>query len=260
MRLAVIGDVHANAEALEAALRKTEQHGYDLRVLLGDLLTYGVDVVRTLDLVSNAVEKNDTMLILGNHDDIYTRLLAGQSELLPPVPDWVAAHIRWTLSELPTHRWAALPFRASFAVESVHFSHANPFGPADWTYLNEPRANLRAAKALRARGLSCGVFGHTHRARRFSAESGCDGGNFWPFDYEARPLDPARTHILNAGSVGQPRSHHPREVILWLDLHPTGTVHRFESLAYDLDAHRRSLLDSSLPDVVKRQCLDFHRE
>lgn len=259
MRLAVLGDVHANAEALEAALRQTERAGYDLRVLLGDLLTYGVEVARTLDLVSSAIRKSGTVLILGNHDDIYSRLIAGRDDLIPPLSDWVEDHVRWTFPAIPAHDWSALPFRTSFAAEGVYISHANPFGPSDWSYLAGPETNLAAARALRERRMSCGVFGHTHRARRFSAAN-AGGGDFRPFDFEERWLDPGQTHVLNAGSVGQPRSDHPREVILWLDVQRAGIVHRYEPLIYDLDAHRRTLLGSSLPQAVKTRCLSFHRD
>lgn len=259
MKLAVIGDIHANAEALEAALRTTARAGYDLRVLIGDLLTYGVEVRRTLDLVADALKRDDTILILGNHDDIYLRLLEGRRDLVPPLSDWVAALIDWTLPFIPARDWSALPFRASFAMEGIYVSHANPFGPGDWSYLAQHGTNLAAADALRGMGMSCGVFGHTHRARRFVA-AGCGGGDYRPFDFEERLLDPGRTHVLNAGSVGQPRSDHPREVVMWLDVRPTGITHRFEPLDHDRDAHRRSLLGSSLPEALKRRCLSFHRD
>ena len=256
MRLAVIGDIHANAVALEAALGATRRGGYDLRVLMGDLLTYGVEVTRTLDLVSDALKRPDTVLILGNHDDIYLRLIRGRGDPLPPTADWVAEMIDWTLPLVPARDWTALPFRASFAAAGIHFSHANPFGPGDWTYLATPATNLAAAGALREMGMSCGVFGHTHRARRFVA-AGDGGGDYLPFDFHDRPLDPGCTHVLNAGSVGQPRSAHPRAVILWLDAGPCGIVHRFEPLICDMAAHRQTLIDSPLPEALKQRCLSF---
>jgi len=256
MRLAVIGDIHANAGAFEAALRTTEQAGYDLRILLGDLLTYGIDVTRTLDLAAEALRKGDTILIMGNHDEIYSHLLEGRSDLVEPHVDWIEALIHWTLPLIPARVWAELPFRASFSTEGIYFSHANPFGPADWRYLTRGETILAAAKALAETGMSCGVFGHTHRARRFAAAEGA-GGDYRPFDFEERLLDAGWIHVLNAGSVGQPRSDHPREVILWLDVGPTGTTHRYERLNHDLNAHRQSLLGSSLPEPLKKRCLNF---
>lgn len=260
MKLAVIGDIHANAEALEAALRTTGRAGYDLRVLIGDLLTYGVEVRRTLDLVSDALKGDDTILILGNHDDIYLRLLDGRGDLVPPHADWISALIDWTLPFIPARDWSALPFKASFAAEGIYFSHANPFGPGNWSYLTQLGTNVAAAEALREMDMSCGVFGHTHRARRFMAAAGCGGGDYRPFDFGERLLEPGWTHVLNAGSVGQPRSDHPREVVMWLDVCRTGIMHRFESLNYDLVAHRQSLLGSSLPETLKERCLNFHRD
>ncbi len=43
MRIAVLSDMHAVAEPTGQALRAAEAEGFDALVILGDLLTYGVD-------------------------------------------------------------------------------------------------------------------------------------------------------------------------------------------------------------------------
>ena len=43
MRVAIIADIHANLEALEAALIAIEREGIDRIICLGDIVGYGPD-------------------------------------------------------------------------------------------------------------------------------------------------------------------------------------------------------------------------
>ena len=52
-----------------------DKKGFDKLILLGDILTYGVNIHEVLDLVANRVSKNNTYLIRGNHDQLYDELL-----------------------------------------------------------------------------------------------------------------------------------------------------------------------------------------
>ncbi len=258
MRIAVIGDIHANAAALDAALMATRKRGYDLRVLLGDLLTYGVEVKRTLDTVHEALSEGDTVLLAGNHDAIYSNLLRGRRDLIPTLPAWIRRQVDWTLPLISNAAWVALPFQESLRIERVFLAHANPFGHGHWVYLDRCDANVAAVQALKAMDADCGVFGHTHRARRFVEPLGGASAGYRPFDFEETPLERGCVHLLNAGSIGQPRTEHPREVILWLDLQGSAITHRFEPIAYDLCRHRQAVLSSNLPEDVKLQCLRYH--
>jgi predicted phosphodiesterase len=38
-RYAVVGDIHGNERALDAALSETDELGFDQRIFIGDLLT-----------------------------------------------------------------------------------------------------------------------------------------------------------------------------------------------------------------------------
>lgn len=251
MRLAIIGDIHGNAAALREAIAATDRAGYDRRVFIGDLLTYGVEIEATLDLMLEATARNDTVLLRGNHDVLYDRLLDGKTD----VPDnWVGAHMRWTLPQIPADRWRALPFRDEIVTGGLICAHANPFGRHDWTYLNTPQDHAQAAAALAFRGLRAGVFGHTHRAKVYSTRQ--------PVGFLEAGQAP-RTHcsgivVLNAGSIGQPRASAPREVILWLDAAQDGFTHAFVPLAYDVAAHTGAIRRSDLPMQVKARCLDYH--
>jgi predicted phosphodiesterase len=250
MRLAVIGDIHANAVALRAALVLTDRAGFDLRIFLGDLLTYGVEVTRTLDLVAEAACAPRNVLLRGNHDEVYDRMLAGGEA----VAGWVGQHMRWTAPQIAVAAWRELPFQHELRLENLLLAHANPFGAGDWSYLNTVEEHVGAAAVLADRGLRWGVFGHTHRAKLFSARAAA----FLEPRPEWRRLFPGGA-VVNAGSVGQPRSDHPGEVVLWIETGgPTSAV-AFEPLRYDLGAHRRAINASDLPEEIRARCLAYHR-
>src|SRR5690242_11010485 len=100
MRLAILGDIHANAGALNGALTTADSSGYDLLILLGDLLTYGTDVEETLQLVLDRQSQGNTILLRGNHDTLYQELLCGDSKYFQQLPGWLRESVEWTRARL----------------------------------------------------------------------------------------------------------------------------------------------------------------
>lgn len=249
MLIAVIGDVHANARALGAALDETERRGFDLRVLTGDVLTYGIDVMETLDLVSDALSKPRTLLLRGNHDQAYDMLLSGRET---DIAGWVRRHLEWTLGRMSATHWRSLPFKDQHTAAGIFFAHANPFGRYDWSYLNDEREHARAAARLGGCGLRAGVFGHTHRPRLYDVVRAA----FLPTD-TAQAVVVDGTAVANAGSVGQPRGSSPREVVLWIEADVAEVSYTFVPLVYDVAAHRRAISESSLPVDLRERCLSY---
>ena len=64
MKRAIISDIHGNFEALSAVLDFIKTLNVDQIVCLGDIIGYGPDPIRCLDLVMQHCE----LTILGNHD------------------------------------------------------------------------------------------------------------------------------------------------------------------------------------------------
>lgn len=244
MRIAVVGDIHANALALAAALDCVDRSGTDLLVFLGDLLTYGADVEQTLDLVLERLQQGNAVLLRGNHDALYEGLLGSGSEYAGRLPEWIRESADWTLRRLPQQRWRQLAFTDEHRVGEVLFAHANPFGPGDWRYLNTEAEHAQAAEALRSRGLQAGVFGHSHRTKWY--ESHPQGSGFR--EPGTGSLRAGAVSVLNAGAVGQPRDASSlRAHVLWLRPSGSGTTEvEFEPLEYDQAAHLARLQGTGL--------------
>ena len=241
MRVAVLGDIHANISALRAALKIVDAGGYDRLVMLGDLLTYGVDVAETIELVGERLLGGHTTLLRGNHDALYRDLLLGKCGYINQLPEWIRESIDWTFGQLPLNAWNQLLFDDDLIIQQCLFSHANPFGIERWQYLNTELEHANAAEALLAKGMHVGVFGHTHRTKwyRHRDHQGCFLSS--PFG----ELDKGAVHILNAGSIGQPRDKKdPVAAVLWMtisDDHTTVPRFKLEVFSWDMVGHINGL-------------------
>ena len=67
MKLALFADIHSNLEALTACLAHANAIGADRYAFLGDLLGYGADPVRVLELIEEHA-RGGAVVVLGNHD------------------------------------------------------------------------------------------------------------------------------------------------------------------------------------------------
>jgi predicted phosphodiesterase len=257
MRIAVIGDVHANALALQAALTTADKGGYDHLVFLGDLLTYGVDVVETLELVSERLATGSAVLLRGNHDSLYQNLLEGEAVYYDKLPVWIKESVMWTLDRLPIRIWSKISFHDEFHLLDFLFSHANPYGYERWEYLNTSTEHANAAESLLERGFRVGVFGHTHRSkwyRYFSGFGGFESSSFGELDYST-------VHILNAGAIGQPRDNsNPVANLLWLNLNNNdGTPPSFklQQFNWNVAGHLNRVAGSGISDETVTRILSF---
>lgn len=258
LRIAVIGDIHANALALDAAFTAVRRRGCDHSVLLGDLLTYGVDVSETLQRVAEWLQDSRHCLLRGNHDQMYDECLSGGSAYGEQLPGWIRESAEWTLERIDPKLWASLPFRDEWTCAGGLFSHANPFGLGNWRYLNRPEDYAEAATALTARGCAFGVFGHSHRARYWSGDGALQ---HWSVA-AGRPLplgSAGGAAVLNAGSPGQPREGSAcPPLLLWLEFSAEGGRFHFEALEHDEQAHVQRLLGAGLSRELLQRLRAYH--
>ena len=63
--VAIISDIHANLEALQAVLEDIEKAGVERIICLGDIVGYGPDFEVCIDIISDRCE----VVLRGNHDE-----------------------------------------------------------------------------------------------------------------------------------------------------------------------------------------------
>ena len=172
MRIAVISDVHSVADTFRSALEDARRTGFDQMVILGDLFTYGVDPVECADLAIEAMERDDALLIAGNHDKLYLDLESSCSAYYDRLPEWIMESAQWTWSQLGEQWPRRLETIQEWAWDGLLLAHANPFGFGNWTYLSSPELLAEAARVLRERGFRAGIFGHLHREATYRDDLG----------------------------------------------------------------------------------------
>src|SRR6516225_2045917 len=132
---AVLSDVHANLEALEAVLADVERRGARDRICLGDFVGYGASPNECMSLLCPQIEA----AVLGNHDDAAVRP-AGVESFNPDA----ARAARWTARALaPEHRDYLTRLPLTVAWRGARLAHASPSDPGSWSYVFRPSEAVR---------------------------------------------------------------------------------------------------------------------
>jgi predicted phosphodiesterase len=155
MRVAVISDIHANRQALEAVLAATDAIGADELWCLGDLVGYGADPNDCVQLV----REHASVCLAGNHD------LAVTGELrLDDFSRGAALAARWTLDVIGDSELEWLSSLSSKAKsEEVGLFHGSPRDPV-WEYVISTLLADLCFDTMRTR---TGLIGHSHVALAF---------------------------------------------------------------------------------------------
>jgi diadenosine tetraphosphatase ApaH/serine/threonine PP2A family protein phosphatase len=239
LRAAVLSDIHANRQALEAVLAAIDDAGVDQVWCLGDMVGYGADPNACTAIVR---ERCSTVLV-GNHD----LALLGSLDI-STFSEVAAVAVEWTRGEA---REETLDFLASLeptaSQAGIGLSHASPRDPV-WEYV---LATDQAEAGLDAQEERVGLIGHSHIALFFvRAENGGRRGH----TQGAQATDGAEIEIaegewlLNPGSVGQPRDGDPRAA--WLELDTERWLAHYHRVPYDIEAAAAAIRVAGLPDVL----------
>lgn len=235
MRIALISDIHGNFEAFGEVLADIEQVGADVVVSLGDIVGYGPDPEKT----ANLVRTRGIPSVMGNHELALARpdylrwfnqsaresLLLTRELLEPETREW--------LSGLP-------PF---LAVQDALVVHGCP--PDSMTdYLFGIGDDLLAHIFTNLKQRICFV-GHTHTLELVSFADGrvrrCGLGR------QTVLLEESARHIVNVGSVGQPRDGDNRaKYVIWDDSLNTVEVHY---VSYDIGTTVEKILRLGFPQI-----------
>lgn len=241
MRILLVSDIHANAEALEACLAEAPEHDYVVN--LGDIVGYGASPNEVVER-SRAL---DHIVIRGNHDKacagvtsmedfnpiaglavIWTRTMLRKENL-----EWLRA-----LSAGPAHM---------DAVEGVQFVHGSPHDEDEYLLLL-PEA-LRSIDQVKP---PLTFFGHTHIQGGFYSGSDDSAairpvynshGTSEKFLFKMRKNV---RYLINPGSVGQPRDGDWRAAFAVFDSDAYTVT--FCRVKYDVAAAQQRIIAADLPE------------
>src|SRR5574338_976632 len=238
MRYALLSDVHANLQALEAVLADIAgQPGVGATYHLGDLVGYAPSPNETVGLLRERAIAG----VAGNYDSTVgtdykhcgSRYEDPEQERLSHLSyAWTRAHVSARTKDF----LAGLPFRLDLLPEGGHQAgrrvvlvHGTP--TLNTLYWTEERPDEFCLKMAAVAGLKAGdvlCFGHTHRPWRREV-----GG----------------IHFINTGSVGRPKDGDWRAGYVVLDVTPADVAVEFRRVEYDLDRTVAGIRASELPDA-----------
>jgi putative phosphoesterase len=207
LKVALIGDIHGNAAALEAVLQCARLQGAERILCCGDIVGYYYAPDRCLDLLSAW----DVECVRGNHDDMLASIVA-RPELESEIRGRYGSGLRVALDVLSTAQLdylMRLPQSKTLAIDGkkVFLGHGAPWDPGFYVY---PDAAADVIDRCAQGGEDYVILGHTHHQMAMRVDD---------------------TLILNPGSVGQARGA-ARGVANWalLDVE-SGSFHH-EATAY----------------------------
>jgi diadenosine tetraphosphatase ApaH/serine/threonine PP2A family protein phosphatase len=245
-RIAVISDIHSNLPALDAVLDDIERAGGLEIICLGDVIGYGCQPEACIGRLAGRC----MVSVRGNHEDaLFDDSIA---EEFNPI---ARTALEWTRKRLsPEHVRCLAQTRLVFDRSPFLMCvHDTPVPPSTTGYVGDP---LTAGLAFRGVDARVCLVGHTHVPLAFHTGSDRCEDRLGPCDVEATilhedepySLRPVGRHILNPGSVGQPRDGDPRASYAILDL--KAGMFELRRVEYDVAEAQRQMRRAGLPDLL----------
>jgi len=233
--IALFSDIHGNLEALDACLAHASESRPDRYAFLGDLVGYGADPQKVVDVVARYAA-DGAIVVKGNHDEAVTRTPRYMNDSLRAVIKWT----RETLSEEGKAFLASLPL--CIRDDEMCFVHASAASPERWDYIDSPSAARRSIDAASA---AYTFAGHVHDQTLYFLGAHGKPGVFTPVPGSAIPVGRHRRWLAIVGSVGQPRDNNPAAAYAQFDTRLERIT--FHRVPYDHLAAAEKIRDAGLP-------------
>jgi len=234
MKVALIGDIHANLPALEAVLEHARLQGAEAIWNVGDFVGYGAfpdQVVRRLRKVAQ-------LNIIGNYDlkVLKVKKKAQQWKEKKAPEKWLA--FQWAyehLSKKSRKFLRSLPEQIPLQIEghTVLLVHGSPASIDEHLVPSTPEQRLM--ELARLAGVEVVVCGHSHM----------------PFVRRV-----AGTWFVNTGSVGRPDDGDPRACYAVMRASPEEVEFTHYRVPYDVERAAQAIREAGLPEDFARMVLE----
>lgn len=230
---AILGDIHANIDALNVVLDDARKHGVTHFVCVGDVVGYNSAPAECIHIVRDEL---GCPCVRGNHDHYVSYQDTNLADFHPSA----AQVVEWTRSQLNETdiQWLHdLPLQKP--VMGFMLVHATLDKPSHWGYVFE---HQQAEANFSYQYTQICFHGHTHVPIIYSNESG-GVVHYEPRDFT---LELGQRLFINVGSVGQPRDGDPRASYVIYDMVARQVL--FRRLEYDVQAAMERNRLAGLPE------------
>jgi putative phosphoesterase len=227
LKIAVLGDIHGNIEALRAAYDAAISAKVDRIYHLGDLGGYAPFVNEVVDFIIErgieGVQGNYDFNVAHDSDHCGCKYEDPvQAEIADKSFEWTKRHS----SQKTKDFMRSLPPEISFSSHGKKISifHATPHKNNLYWYQDRPdKFFLEMAEKISADVM---IYGHTHKPYR---------------------KDIRGKVFINAGSVGKPKDGDPRACVSLVDITDEEISNEFLRVPYDIEKVASAILRSGLP-------------
>lgn len=227
MKIAILGDIHGNIEALKVAYNAAVSNNVEKIYHLGDLGGYAPFVNEVVDfLIEHKIEG-----VQGNYDDAVSndKEHCGCRYEDPVQAEIAALSFKWTkehATEKSKKYMKGLPFEIAFSAHDkrVKIFHATPL--KNNLYWHSDRDEDFFLHMARKADADIMIYGHTHIPYRKNLNSKV---------------------FINAGSVGKPKDGDIRTCVCIVDITADNVKSEFLRVPYDIEKVASAIIESGLP-------------
>ncbi len=233
MRYAIISDIHANLEALEAVLADIKKEKVDKCVCAGDIVGYGANPHECIELT----REHCPVCVAGNHD--FATIEKTNIEFFNQYARQATLWTRQNITEDDRKYLESLPLVADVD-DRFTLVHGTLYAPALFDYI---QTTFDAYLSLQVLQKPLCFVGHSHVPISFFLDDAVT--------YSTDPvikLKEGVKAIINVGSVGQPRDDDPRAAYAIYDTEKNLVV--IKRIEYDVEKAIKKIRDAGLPEIL----------
>ncbi|RKY18495.1 MAG: metallophosphoesterase [Planctomycetota bacterium] len=233
MKYAVISDIHANLEALEAVLADIKKERVDKCVCVGDIVGYGANPHECIELV----RKHCPVCVAGNHD--FATIERTNIEFFNQYARQATLWTRQNITEDDRKYLESLPLVADVD-DRFTLVHGTLYAPALFDYI---QTTFDAYLSLQVLQKPLCFVGHSHVPISFFL----DDAVTYSTDSVIELKEGVKA-VINVGSVGQPRDDDPRAAYAIYDTEKNLVV--IKRVEYDVEKAIKKIRDAGLPEIL----------
>lgn len=235
-KFGVLGDIHANLEALESVLADAKKQGVGAFVSVGDLVGYNANPGECVNLI----REMNCVVVRGNHDHY-----CSHDECLDDFHPLAAEVVDWTRRQLTVDQVDFLKgLRMRASVRGFTLVHSTLDMPEKWGYVFDV---LEAEASFNYQTTTVCFHGHTHVPAIYDRVGGRVNRLTVPFARVAL----GKKLFVNTGSVGQPRDGDPRASYAIFDM-KLGNV-ELRRVQYNIEKAQEKIRAAGLPERLARR-------
>ena len=259
-KIALIGDIHSNYEALEAVLKDIDQYNVEDIISLGDNIGYGPNPI----LVLRKLYERQIFSIEGNHDnailDQKAFMDSGAHGPALKAIEWTRDQLSLEINKDPSFEdiascyFGTPPFTQLPDDPISILTHGRPGNnKVRFDYLIEPEDFLLPTRYMVKKNLRIAFFAHTHQQGFWEVDE--NGVSVLDLDYES-PMTFTKKELencilfINPGAVGQPRDNNHNSAYMIYEYLEDRYNFIFRRVAYDYETTMKKIYN--IPELDDR--------